>query len=213
MPAFTQYSDDFDRSSLGPDWLVDRLSFAIVSNELAETAPKTNAPAQMRWRGGASGGDTGTPNQYGKLQIRSPLTKTPAGFIARSNAPTGPLAGHYEIHFKTDTKEWRWEYYNPLWQATLGSCAGDGTLAALDWIGFAITGSGPNTEVSLYRWSADPDAGGPPNPLAAWGPPDCVLQSATGPFADTGQYGGIRFYGNDPANSRADNWSFGGQGN
>ena len=68
--------------------------------------------------------------------------------------------------------------------------------AALDWVGFTITGSGPDTQVSLYRWDADPGTGGSPDPLATWGPPDCVLQSATGPFADTGQYGGIRFYGN-----------------
>ncbi len=74
------------------------------------------------------------------------------------------------------------------------------------------SGSGSGTEVSLYRWDADPDAGGVPDPEASWGPPDCVLQSATGPFADTGQYGGIRFYGNDSADSRADNWSFGGYG-
>ena len=209
--AFAQYSDDFDRVSLGADWVVDRLSFAIIGNELAETGPSTNEPAQMRWQGGVSGGDTGTPNQYGKLQIRSPLTTTPAGFIVRSNAPTGPLAAHYEFHFRISSGEWRWEYYNPLWQATLGSCPGDGTLGALDWIGFSITDSGPDTGVSLYRWDTDPGTGGPPDPLANWGSPDCLLQSATGPFADTGRYGGIRFYGSDPVDSRADNWSFGGR--
>jgi hypothetical protein len=207
------YSDDFDRSELGPNWVVDNLSFGISGNELLETAPRTFAPAQMRWRGGDFGGATGTPNQYGKIQIRNPLTTTPAGFIVRSNAPSGPLAAHYELHFKVSSGKWRWEYYNPLWQATLGSCNGDGALAALDWIGFTITGRGPDTEVAFYRWDADPDAGGVPDPLATWGTPDCVLQSATGPFADIGQYGGIRFYGSDRADSRADNWSFGGHGN
>jgi mono/diheme cytochrome c family protein len=206
--AAQDYSDDFDRSALGPDWVVDNLEFAILGNELAETGPTTNAPAQMRWKGGDSDGNAGA-DQYGKIQIRGPLTTTPAGFLLRANAPTGPLAAHYEVHFKVDTGQWRWEYYNPSWQATHGSCTGDGTLAALDWIGVKVAGAGANTQVSLYRWDADPDGGGTPSPDLNWGPPDCVLQSATGPFADTGRYGGIRFYGSDSAVSRADNWYFG----
>ena len=210
VPAFAQYSDGFDRASLGPDWAVDNLEFSILGNELAETGPKTYAPAQMRWQGGMSGGDIGTPNQYAKIQIGSPLTSTPAGFILRSNAPSEPLSAHYEVHQKVNTAQWRWEYYNPSWQATLGACTGDVALSALDWIGVTITGVGLATEVSLYRWDADPDSGDPPNPGANWGAADCVLQSASGPFADTGRYGGLRIYGSDPLDSRADNWSFGG---
>ena len=73
-----------------------------------------------------------------------------------------------------------------------------------------ITGAGAQTQLSVYRWNSDPDAGGAPDPQLNWGAPGCVLQSAAGPFADTGTYGGIRFYGADAADSRADNWSFGG---
>ena len=140
------------------------------------------------------------------------MTSTPAGFILRSNAPSEPLAAHYEVHFKQSSGKWSWEHYDPLWQATLGSCAGDDTLSALDWIDVTVAGLGPTAKVSLYRWDTDPDAGGSADPAANWGTAECVLQSAAGPFADTGHYGGLRFYGSDPLDSRAENWSFGGLG-
>ena len=90
---------------------------------------------------------------------------------------------------------------------TKTTCTGDTILADGDYIGAMIQGTGAATTVSVWRWVADPDGGGPVDIVNNWGPPVCTMSSVPAPYADTGNSIGVRAYtGSSTADEVADNW-------
>lgn len=199
-PAAGQpFTDDFDRASLGPDWVVDAGSFAIVGNELIENSGVKFLDAQMRYVGGQTLG----VDQFSKLQIRSQASHT-FGFMFRVGDPSGL---HYEVHLSEGTSEWRWELYDPAFVAREGDCAGDQPASTGDWVGARIDGVGNDTVVSVWRWASDPG-----DDTTAWGPADCQMSGDPSQAVDAGTGLGIRSYtGNSSQSASADDWS-GGDG-
>ena len=200
-PPAQAFFDDFNRAFLGLNWVVDNPSFSIVADQLVEDSGARFQDAQMRF----VGGQTETVDQYGKLQVVSLQTHT-WGFIFRADGVGGE---HYEVHLPVGSLSWRWERYAPGFVERVGTCTGDGAIAAGDWIGATIEGTGTATVVKVWRWSTDPDAGGPAN-ILSWGPPDCIMTQDPGVSVDTGKVLGIRAYtGGSTASASADNWSGG----
>ncbi len=201
-PPGQVFADDFNRASLGSNWVVDSQSFSIIGNELVEDSGQRFREGQMRWVGGV----TETIDQFGKLQVTDPQTHS-WGFIFRASAVPGD---HYEILAKADTNEWAWARYDPSFVGVLSSCLGDGAVAGGNWVGATIEGVGATTSVSTWRWDTDPDLGGPVDITANWGPADCTMTGIAAPFDDNGTTVGIRSYtGSSSANSIADNWKSG----
>jgi hypothetical protein len=193
------YCDDFNRADLGANWVADNLSFTIVANEVSENSGANNAPGQLRWVGGA----TDTIDQYGKIQLTD-ASPEPFGFMLRVNGTPGE---HYEVHLPANSTSWRWERYDPLWLETKANCSGDTSATDGDYIGVTIEGTGIDTLVSVWRWDVDPDAGGAVDIANNWGPPDCTMQGAAGPYVDTGTSLGIRAYSlTANTDTFADNW-------
>ena len=156
----------------------------------------------MRWRGGV----TNTPDQFGKLLVTGVVTHT-WGFMFRVGGATGE---HYEVHLPAGSSAWRWERYDPGYVQRMGDCFGDGPIAPGDHIGAMIEGAGALTVVSVWRWDADPDAGGPVDIANNWGLPDCQMAPRPGPYVDDGLTVGIRSYtGSSTTQATADNWSGG----
>jgi cysteine-rich repeat protein len=196
------FRDDFNRLDLGPNWVVDSLSFGILSDVLVSDSTATNQVGQMRW----VGGETATVNQYGKLQVGDLQLHT-WGFIFRSNGTPGE---HYEVHFPPGGFEWRWERYAPDFEEQVSTCVSDSTLGGGDFLGATIEGEGTDTIVRVWRWDSDPDGGGAVNINQNWGIPTCVMMQDPIVPVDTGLTLGIRAYtGNSPTWSTADNWAGG----
>ena len=201
-PVNAIFSDNFDRAVLGSEWSVDSGVWYISNNVLTENTGSGYTNTQLRYVGGT----TVTPDQFGKLQIISPATHT-FGFIFRSSETQG---AHYQVHGPSNTAEWRWERYDPNFVQRLANCSGDTGPSNGDWIGAAISGSGAQTNLSVWRWDDDPDSGQSTNILENWGPPDCVMMSNGPTFVDSGSYSGIRAYtGSSTAAAFADNWTGG----
>ncbi len=199
---FTSFSDDFDRAVLGPDWVVDSGSFAISGNTLVQNSGSRYIDAQMRYLAAA----TASSDQFGKMQVVSPASHT-FGFMFRAGAAPGE---HYEVHLPKGSTSWRWERYDPGFVERLGECGGGEGLQNGNWIGAAISGSGLNTEVFVWRWSDDPDLGGPVDIDTNWGPPDCTMTPIGTGYVDSGNHLGVRaFTGNSTASGFADNWTGG----
>ena len=196
------FSDSFTREVLGLNWRVDAQSFTIVAGQLVENSGARFRDGQLRWLGGV----TNTPDQFEKLLVTSVATHT-WGFMLRAGGPTGL---HYEVHLPVGSAEWRWELYNPGFVERKGVCTGDAPIAAGDCIGATIEGAGPATIVSVWRWDADPDGGGPVDIGENWGPPDCTMVGALAPYVDEGSTIGVRSYtGSSSAPASADDWSGG----
>ena len=198
-PQVVDYCDDFNRATLGSNWIVDSPSFILASDQLTENSGARYRNAQIRW----AGGDTVGVDQYGKLQVN--LRQTHAwGFMFRVGGPSGQ---HYEVQLPAGTAEWRWERYDPSFARRIGDCIGDSALSDGDYLGATVKGAGNDTVVSVWRWSDDPDGGGSVNVGLSWGPPDCVMTQNPQTPVDAGTTLGIRSYtGNSAQNSRADNW-------
>ena len=108
---------------------------------------------------------------------------------------TSPLGAHYEIHYRSDLNEWRWERYDPFFEETMGSCTGTG-LDDGDWVLVTIQGAGSSTTIGVYRSASDPDGGGAVD-LASWaGTQVCTILVGGPPiaFVDLGNTLGLRAY-------------------
>ena len=113
-------------------------------------------------------------------------------------------------HVGAARTEWRWELYDPGFVEQISTCVGDAPLQNGNWIGATIVGSGGATQVAVYRWNTDPDAGGPADPLTNWGTPDCTVVANPSIAADDGLGLGIRSYtGSSSSVASADSWAAG----
>ncbi len=191
------FTDDFNRTLLGPNWDDGSGSFTIVSDQLVEFSGNRYFNAQMPWLGG----ETETSDQFAKLQVIDLASHT-FGFMFRVGDPSGL---HYEVHLPQGSAEWRWELLDPDFVGRIGDCVGDQVLSNGDWIGAKVEGTGASTVVSAWRWDTDPG-----NDPASRGPPDCQMTQDPAPAVDLGRGVGIRAYtGSSTSSGFADNWSAG----
>ncbi|MDH3786703.1 MAG: hypothetical protein OEV00_15430, partial [Acidobacteriota bacterium] len=196
------FSDSFDRATLGSNWMADFGSFAIIGNELVDTAMSFFTNSVLRW----GNGTTTDIDQYGKLQLVNPVGKG-WGFSFRLNGTPGL---HYQVHLVLAENEWRWETYDPGYVSRSDSCLGDETASNGDWMGATVEGSGASTLVRVWRWNLDPDMGGPVDISNNWGAPDCIMAANPTDAVDGGNSLGLRTYNrNSTADSFVDNWAGG----
>jgi len=197
------FSDDFAGPGLSADWVVDSGSFDAEAGALVENSGLQYTEAQIRY----VGAETDTGEQFGKLRIV--LSRTHSwGFIFRSGSGSPSL--HYEVSPIPGSSEWRWTLNDPFFVETVGACFGGAPLADGDWVGAAVEGAGGDTMVSVWRWDADPDAGGAPDVSNNWGAPDCQITDDPSIFVDGGRTLGLRaFTGSSSASAFADDWAGG----
>ena len=198
------FGDTFNSPPLDPNWTVESGSFTVSGGVLLENSGQTFTNAQLLW-----GNPTDTPDQYSKLRVVTSASHS-WGFMFRRGDSSGR---HYEVHTSDGSTEWRWELYDPGFVERISTCVGDAPLQNGNWIGATIVGSGGATQVAVYRWNTDPDAGGPADPLTNWGTPDCTVVANPSIAADDGLGLGIRSYtGGSTQSASADNWSAGDLG-
>ena len=197
-----RFADEFERGSLGPDWVVDAGTFATQGGALVEVSGATSTNARMRY----VSGQTEAVDQFSKLRVVQSATHT-WGFIFRAGAASE--GDHYQVALDSNGR-WNWDLHDPDFVEAVGSCSGGPPSSDGDWIAAAIEGSGANTVVSGWRWPADPDAGGPVDITNNWGPPNCQVTAEPSEFIDVGGTIGIRSdTGDSTSTASADGWSGG----
>ena len=198
----TDFFDDFDGAGPGGNWEALNGSFVNVSGNLVENSGQTFTDTQLEWQGGS----TQAPDQYAKLQVATAGSRS-WGFMFRRGDSSGR---HYEVHASSSSTEWRWELMDPNFVERISTCVGDAPLQDGDWIGATIVGSGAATEVAVYRWDTDPDAGGAADPSTNWGTPDCTVEASPSIAVDDGLWLGIRSYtGSSSSSASASSWAAG----
>jgi len=195
LTEFVTFSDDFNRASgnPGPNWMIDSLSWVInAAGEIRNFGPALQQGI-MRW----AGGRLETNEHWGKIQI---LLPRPVGLVLRANFD-GPLGPNYVVHFRPN--EFRFERNSgSSWVATEASCpVAPGTVANRDYMLAHISGSGPDTQLTIYHASSDRG-----EDIANWIGFEVCTVTPSG-FIDAGDAVGIRAY--SQSDSFGDNWSGG----